>query len=59
VILLIGIGVIAVPAGLITAALAEAGHDAPAPEPLDPDPDKRATGTGAQTATHPSNREDT
>jgi voltage-gated potassium channel len=58
VILLIGIGVIAVPAGLITAALAEAGHDAPAPEPLDPDPDKRATGTGAQTATHPSNRED-
>lgn len=58
VILLIGIGVIAVPAGLITAALAEANHEAPVPHPLDPDPDKRAKGTGAQTADDPSNRKD-
>ncbi|NKX44128.1 ion transporter [Roseicyclus persicicus] len=59
VILLIGIGVIAVPAGLITAALAEAGHDRPEATPLDPDPDKRAGGPGAQTAPNPSNTEDT
>jgi len=58
VILLIGIGVIAVPAGLITAALADAGHETPEGEPIDPDPDKRARGTGAKTANQPSNRED-
>jgi voltage-gated potassium channel len=58
VILLIGIGVIAVPAGLITAALADTGDGKAPAEPLDPDPDKRATGTSAQTAPTPSNRED-
>lgn len=61
-VLLIGIGVIAVPAGLITAALTEAGKlQAERPDPIDPDPDKRAKGTGAQTAktrTNPSNTED-
>ena len=59
VILLIGIGVIAVPAGLITAALAEANHETPEPEPIDPDPERRARTAGTQTATHPSNTEDT
>jgi voltage-gated potassium channel len=58
VILLIGIGVIAVPAGLITAALAEANHEAPRPAPRNLDPDGRAEGTGAQTAPNPSNTED-
>ncbi|PWK59356.1 ion transporter [Roseicyclus mahoneyensis] len=61
-VLLIGIGVIAVPAGLITAALTEAGKlQTEPPAPIDPDPDKRAQGTGAQTAHHPttpSNTED-
>ena len=61
-VLLIGIGVIAVPAGLITAALTEAGKgDSDPPLPIDPDPDKRAHGTGAQTAqpqTTLSNTED-
>jgi voltage-gated potassium channel len=59
VILLIGIGVIAVPAGLITAALAEANHAAPRPAPHDLDPDGRAEGTGAQTSPNPSSTEDT
>lgn len=54
-VLLIGIGVIAVPAGLITAALTEAGKQHPEPPaPIDPDPDKRAEGTGARTAHHPT-----
>jgi voltage-gated potassium channel len=61
-VLLIGIGFIAVPAGLITAALTEAGKlEIEPPAPIDPDPDKRAKGTGAQTAhpqTTPSNTED-
>ena len=59
VILLIGIGIIAVPAGLITAALTEAAPDAPEPEALDPDPDKRAGRSGPQTAHTPSNTEET
>jgi voltage-gated potassium channel len=59
VILLIGIGVIAVPAGLITSALSEAGHDRPEPAPVDPDPDKRAGTADAPRALHPSNTEDT
>jgi voltage-gated potassium channel len=64
-ILLIGIGVIAVPAGLLTAALADGGRDRHEPEPLDPDPDKRAQAIEAQTAAgpstpfQPSNKEDT
>lgn len=66
VILLIGIGIIAVPAGLITAALAETGTGKAPPDPRDRapgpgpdlDPDTRARGTGAQTAPTPSNRED-
>jgi voltage-gated potassium channel len=58
-VLLIGIGVIAVPAGLLTAALTEIGADKPRPEPMDPDPDKRAGRSGAQTAPNPSNTEDT
>ena len=59
VILLIGIGVIAVPAGLITAALAEANHGVPRPAPHDLDPGGRAEATGAQTAPNPSSTEDT
>ena len=59
-VLLIGIGVIAVPAGLITAALTDAGKLDLA-GPAAGDPDTRATGTGARTAqpqTTPSNTED-
>ena len=59
-VLLIGIGVIAVPAGLITSALTDAGRLDPADR--DPgQPQTRATGTGARTAqpqTKPSNTED-
>ncbi len=58
-VLLIGIGVIAVPAGLITAALTAAGTSDDTAQPLDPDPDKRAGGSGAQTANDPTNTEDT
>jgi voltage-gated potassium channel len=59
-VLLIGIGVIAVPAGLITAALTDAGKLDLAERDTSP-PQTRATGTGAQTAqpqTKPSNSED-
>jgi voltage-gated potassium channel len=59
VILLIGIGVIAVPAGLITAALADTGGPRTGPARPDTDLDMRAKGTGARTANHTSNREDT
>jgi voltage-gated potassium channel len=59
-VLLIGIGVIAVPAGLITAALTDAGKLPPRPPaPLDPDPDKRTGPSGARTDHPPSNTEDT
>jgi len=57
-VLLIGIGVIAVPAGLITAALTEGGKLA-APAPREPVPDTRAGGSGAPIATTLSNTEDT
>lgn len=53
-ILLIGIGIIAVPAGLITAALADTGMDAHTEKPLALDPDDR----GATSTTNPSNTED-